>query len=211
MNRSAGMQHAEGLSVALSDAVSENERLHAENCRVTAEFDSMQLALHHAVRVCETDELTQLSTRAVLWSRLGHDIATSARRGARLAIFFMDLDGFKGINDRLGHAVGDQMLQHVAKRLRATVRAGDTVCRLGGDEFVMVFCDITPEDVQALADKIRDALTDPCMVDGISLEVRASIGSSVYPDDGEDPGVLLRKADAAMYEAKGSRRAARKG
>ena len=195
------------MFLALGDAVAENVRLQEENCRVKAESDSMQSALHDAIRMSETDELTQLSTRPVLWDRLSHDIATSARRGARLAVFFLDLDGFKGVNDRLGHAVGDRLLQHVAARLRVTVRAGDTLCRLGGDEFVAVFCDIASEDVRALAGKIHDAVADPCLVDGLSLEVCVSIGASVYPDDGEDAGTLLRKADAAMYEAKGSRRA----
>lgn len=200
-------ERVDRMSIALSDTEARNVLLNEENLRVAAEVDSMQAALRHAVRMTETDELTQLSTRSVLWDRLTHDIATSARRGAQLAVFFLDLDGFKGVNDRHGHAAGDRLLQHVATCLRLTVRAGDTLCRLGGDEFVLVFCDVVRADVGALTAKIHEALAAPCIVGGATLEVRASVGASIYPDDGEDPGSLLREADAAMYGAKGSKRA----
>ena len=162
----------------------------------------MHTALRHALRASEKDELTGLSTRAVLWDRLTHDIATSARRGSHLAVFFMDLDGFKAINDLWGHAAGDLVLRHVAARLGLVVRAGDTLCRIGGDEFVLVCCDVARTDAPAVLDKIRDALREPCMVDGNGLAMTASIGASIYPEDGDDAGALVSKADAAMYAAK---------
>ena len=196
------------LSVALAVSSAENSRLREEGRRVAARVESMHTALRHAVRAAEEDDLTGLSTRAVLWDRLTHDIATSARRGSRLAVFFMDLDGFKAINDHWGHAAGDLVLRHVAARLSLVVRAGDTLCRIGGDEFVLVCCDVTGTDAGAVLDKIHDALGEPCMVDGKALAVTASIGASLYPEDGEDAGLLVSKADAAMYATKRARHAA---
>ena len=196
------------LSVALAECSAENARLRAEGCLAGAEIESMQAALRYAVRTAEEDPLTRLSTRAVLWDRLGHDIATCGRRHAPLAVFFMDLDGFKAVNDRFGHAGGDLVLQHVAAGLRRVVRAGDTLCRIGGDEFVLVCCDATRSDIDALLDKIRDALAAPCMLGRDAVVVDASVGVSAFPEDGDDAGVLVRKADAAMYAAKRARRLA---
>ena len=206
MTESAG-----GLSVALAESSEENARLREEGQRVAARVETMHTALRHAVRAAEEDGLTGLSTRAVLWDRLNHDIATSARRGSRLAVIFMDLDGFKAINDRWGHAAGDLVLRHVAARLSLVVRAGDTLCRIGGDEFVLVCCDVAGSDAGPVLDKIRDALRAPCMVDGNALAVTASIGASIYPEDGDDAGVLVSKADAAMYATKRGRHAALRG
>jgi diguanylate cyclase (GGDEF)-like protein len=208
LRRAVDAESVARMSVALAESSAENARLRAAGRVVTAEVESMHTALRHAVRTAEEDVLTRLSTRAVLWDRLSHDIATSERRGARLAVFFMDLDGFKAINDRLGHAVGDLVLQHVATRLRLVVRAGDTLCRIGGDEFVLVCCDATRTDIGALLDKIHETLAAPCMVDGDALVVSASIGASTYPEDGDDAGMLVRKADAAMYAAKRASRLA---
>lgn len=208
VKRALMTESAGGLSVALAASSAENARLREEGQRVAARVESMHTALRHAVRAAEEDELTGLSTRAVLWDRLSHDIATSARRGACLAVFFMDLDGFKAINDRWGHAAGDLVLRHVAARLGLVVRAGDTLCRIGGDEFVLVCCDVAGTDVGAVLGKIRDTLGEPCMVDGEALAVTASIGASIYPEDGDDAGVLVSKADAAMYATKRARHAA---
>jgi diguanylate cyclase (GGDEF)-like protein len=117
----------------------------------------------------------------------------------------MDLNGFKLINDRLGHEAGDQMLRHVAQALQATLRASDTVCRMGGDEFVIVANGISHHELDGLMQKIADAIALPLAWEGHILSVRASIGTSLFPDDGDTPETLVRKADAAMYCVKRAR------
>ena len=119
-------------------------------------------------------------------------------------MYFIDIDGFKQVNDQLGHDVGDLLLQHIADRLTTTLRASDTVFRLGGDEFVLVAPDVAPDDVTALARKMGEAISTPCALCGHVVEVRASVGMSVYPRDGDDPKALVRQADTEMYRAKRS-------
>lgn len=195
----------EGLQ-AMSDIARENERLSAAlnevNVRAGREADTAQAALQEAVRVSETDPLTGLPNRNVLWDRLGHDLALAQRHSTSLAVFFLDLDGFKSVNDRLGHGAGDQLLQQVASALLRTMRASDTVCRVGGDEFVIVANEIARDDLPALARKIVDAATAPCEVAGQLMSASISIGFSSFPEDAADAQGLVRLADAAMYRAK---------
>ncbi len=125
------------------------------------------------------------------------------RNAAQAAILFLDLDGFKEINDSLGHDAGDALLRLIADRLRAGVRQGDTVARLGGDEFTVLIEDIADrEDAAAVARKLSQSLAQPLSVAGAVRRVTASFGISVYPQDGAEPGVLLTKADKAMFAAK---------
>jgi diguanylate cyclase (GGDEF)-like protein len=151
----------------------------------------------------EHDILTGLPNRAVLHDRLGQSIANAQRRGEKVALMYLDLDNFKHINDRLGHAAGDMLLQSTAKRLLASVRATDTVSRQGGDEFVILLPEVEGERGATLAaEKLIDAMAEPHMVEGHTLHVTLSIGISIYPDDGTDAEAVIRNADTAMYHAK---------
>jgi diguanylate cyclase (GGDEF)-like protein len=139
----------------------------------------------------------------LLRDRLDQALAQAARQRKAVALLLLDLDGFKGINDTLGHATGDQLLQAVARRLQVNVRAADTACRYGGDEFVVMLPEIDgPGMAAAVADKLRTALDAPYTIDGFEVRVAVSIGSVVYPDDGHSYEQLMRRVDAALYRAK---------
>jgi diguanylate cyclase (GGDEF)-like protein/PAS domain S-box-containing protein len=157
-------------------------------------------ALRH---VASHDALTGLANRPLLHERLTHAIQHAQRRQMRVAVLFMDLDRFKHINDSLGHSAGDVLLRSCAQRLRDGVRNTDTVARFGGDEFVVVLEDLnTANDVIAPLTKVLSRFNMPFEVNGRELHTTASIGISVFPDDGQDVETLLMNADAAMYRAK---------
>lgn len=151
------------------------------------------------------DSLTRLPNRLLFNDRLQTAIAEAGRSGEQFAVLFVDLDRFKTINDSLGHSIGDQVLNAVAKRLRQSVRASDTVARYAGDEFTLVLRHIVQrDDVMRIADKIVRVLETPLTLsDGRELQITASIGIAFYPDDGKDGETLLKHADVAMYSAKG--------
>jgi len=164
------------------------------------EIDQAKVRMAH---LAQHDALTDLPNRILLHERLVQSIALAHRQGKRLAVMFMDLDHFKYINDSLGHAVGDQLLQSVAKRLTESVRSTDTVCRQGGDEFVVLLADVEhAEDAALSAQKILDAFTVSHRIEHFELHVTVSIGISIYPDDGQDAETLIKNADTAMYQAK---------
>ena len=149
------------------------------------------------------DELTGLPNRALLNARLAQALAQARRTGRPLGLLFLDLDGFKYINDSLGHEIGDRLLRTAAVRLQAIVRPGDTVARLGGDEFVVMLVDLKrPEDAAAIAHDIVQALSRPLRADERTLHVTASVGVATFPADGDSAELLLKHADAAMYRAK---------
>jgi diguanylate cyclase (GGDEF)-like protein/PAS domain S-box-containing protein len=149
------------------------------------------------------DFLTGLPNRVLLSDRIERAIALALRHQKQLAILFLDLDGFKHINDSLGHPVGDKILQSIAQRLRRCVRTSDTVSRQGGDEFVVLLAELEPpEDAAHTARRILDALEEAHSIDGNDLHVTTSIGVSVYPEDGQDAETLIKNADTAMYQAK---------
>lgn len=149
------------------------------------------------------DSLTNLPNRALLQDRLGQALAHASRDNRRLGILFLDIDRFKGINDSLGHVAGDLLLVEIAGCLRGCVRESDTVARHGGDEFIIVLWGIEcDEDLSKLAKKILKSLEVPHVVNGQEMYVTASIGISVFPNDGKDLDTLLKNADAAMYKAK---------
>ena len=153
------------------------------------------------------DVLTGLPNRALLADRIQHAIHVAKRADLSFAVLFMDLDGFKTINDSLGHAVGDGLLVEVAQRLRACIRSEDMVARIGGDEFVVVMGNLAaPEVVETLAENILHTLRQDFQVDDAILRVTSSIGIAVFQDSGETVDVLMKNADAAMYEAKQSGR-----
>jgi diguanylate cyclase (GGDEF)-like protein len=179
-----------------------------------AEMRAANLSLHEAlaeVRMAEEkikdlayhDTLTALPNRLVFTDRLALAVNQAQRQGSRLAVLFLDLDHFKVINDSLGHSLGDQLLQQVAGRLTGCLRAGDTVARLGGDEFTLLLPGVQgPAESERVALKVLDTLREPYRLEGRELFVTASMGISLYPDDGEDADTLVRNADAAMYRAK---------
>ncbi|WP_034295758.1 bifunctional diguanylate cyclase/phosphodiesterase [Herbaspirillum sp. RV1423] len=149
------------------------------------------------------DVLTGLPNRALLAERIQHAIHVSKRSGLSFAVLFMDLDGFKAINDSLGHAVGDGLLVAVGQRIRACIRSEDMVSRIGGDEFVVVMGNLaSPEVVENLSENILSVLRQDFRVDDATLRVTSSIGIAVYPNSGDTVDALMKNADAAMYEAK---------
>jgi diguanylate cyclase (GGDEF)-like protein len=152
------------------------------------------------------DGLTGLPNRTLLRDRLVQAIAGARRAKERVSLLVLDLNGFKAVNDTFGHHAGDQVLQAVAIRFTAVLRAADTVARLGGDEFAIVLP--ATDDPSGVAAKLVDALEDPVIVDGQPLTVSVSIGVSRFPDDGAEPDALLRRADAGMYSAKRARQGA---
>ena len=158
------------------------------------------------------DALTNLPNRALLMDRLTQQIALLKRHDLRGALLFLDLDHFKHINDSLGHPVGDSVLRLVTARLEASVRLEDTVARLGGDEFVVLLSGLegkrseVTRHVRQVADKLRQLLAEPMLLDGHRLQVTPSIGVALIPDHGNTPADLLKRADIALYRAKDSGR-----
>ncbi len=165
---------------------------------------AMALKMSH---LAQHDFLTGLPNRMLLTERLSQAIGLAHRHHKQVALLFLDLDYFKHINDSLGHAIGDQLLQSVAHRLTACVRSTDTVCRQGGDEFVILLAEIEePEAAAVVAEKLLAALGVPQHIGGHELHVTLSIGISIYPDDGSDVDTVIQNADTAMYHAKANGR-----
>jgi len=161
----------------------------------------------HLEHIAYHDILTGLPNRALLFDRLVHASSRADRNGNQIALMFIDLDRFKTINDSLGHAVGDALLQQAATRLQQLIRASDTVSRLGGDEFMILLEDLDDGKKAAIvAEKIIRALAQPFGFEGHQLYVSSSIGISLYPQDGCDAETLMKNADAAMYRVKDSGR-----
>jgi diguanylate cyclase (GGDEF)-like protein len=150
------------------------------------------------------DNLTKLPNRALLQDRLTHAIHSAARKGSRFTLMFMDLDGFKEVNDAYGHRTGDLLLVEVARRISSKIRAQDTVARVGGDEFVLLADMSEPSDAATLADKLLAAVSEPMRIADHELHKSWSIGIAMFPDDGGNQHDLLTNADAAMYHAKAS-------
>jgi diguanylate cyclase (GGDEF)-like protein/PAS domain S-box-containing protein len=170
--------------------------------RDVSEARAMRLKM---TRLAQYDFLTDLPNRLLLNDRITQAIALSRRHGKHLAVLFLDLDGFKHINDSLGHEIGDKVLQLVAQRLVACVRTSDTISRHGGDEFVILLSEIAEAgDAAISAKKILAALAMPHAISERNVHLSASIGISIYPQDGHDADTLLKNADTAMYQAKGA-------
>lgn len=162
------------------------------------------------LRLAQYDDLTGLPNRRVFYDRLALALAKKRRERGRAAVLYLDMDDFKQINDSLGHAAGDLVLQEVARRLKQCVREEDTVTRLGGDEFAVLLEKIhLPDDAEAIAEKIRIALSQPASIAGKVLRMVPSIGTALYPDHGIQVEELLKHADNAMYSAKKNKAADR--
>jgi diguanylate cyclase (GGDEF)-like protein/PAS domain S-box-containing protein len=173
------------------------------------DISETRAAAERMVHLAHHDHLTGLPNRMLLEDRLAQAIRYSQRHRRSLGVLFLDVNEFKDINDTRGHAVGDQLLQSIARRLVGAVRCSDTVARLGGDEFVVVLPDVTgANDIRATAKKILAALDKPHQLADLATRISLSAGLAVYPDDGHEADVLLARADAALYADKASRQAA---
>ncbi|MBC7501038.1 MAG: EAL domain-containing protein [Herminiimonas sp.] len=182
-----------------------NEHLVISAVQAYAMTETIQRAKDEMGHMEHHDYLTDLPNRTLLATRIVQAIALGKRHGKKLAVIFIDLDRFKIINDSLGHAIGDTLLQTVAGRLNAAVRSTDTVCRQGGNEFILLLSEISNiEAVGGFADKLCKAISAPYDIAATKLRIGASVGISIYPDDGTDPETLIRNADAAMHIAKNS-------
>ncbi|OAN52776.1 signal transduction protein [Paramagnetospirillum marisnigri] len=162
-------------------------------------------AQRHILRLAHYDVLTELPNRVLFQDRLERAVVHALRHDRQAALLFLDLDGFKKVNDTMGHRAGDELLKEVARRLRQCVRMTDTIARLGGDEFTVIVDEIaSPADAVVVADKILAELALPMVIEGREVFIGASIGISVYPDHGRSGDELLKHADTAMYQAKAS-------
>jgi diguanylate cyclase (GGDEF)-like protein/PAS domain S-box-containing protein len=172
---------------------------------IVRDVTERKLAEQKIAHLAHHDYLTNLPNRALFLDRLDQALALAKRGDYKLAVLFLDLDGFKAVNDTLGHDAGDLLLQCVAQRLKPLVRDSDTVARIGGDEFTFVLHDIGSGDAAiAVAQKVLAALAEPFAIARKSCRIGGSIGIAIFPDDSTDPEVLLRMADEAMYAAKQS-------
>nr|WP_283104297.1 GGDEF domain-containing phosphodiesterase [Shewanella gelidimarina] len=154
-------------------------------------------------RIAHYDMLTHLPNRTLLADRLTQSMSHCQRQHSLLAVAFLDLDGFKDVNDTYGHVIGDELLIVVSSRMREALRDVDTLARIGGDEFVAVMENIeTVEDCEPMLERLLLAASEPVVIGGVRLEVSASIGVTIYPQDGVDADQLMRHADQAMYVAK---------
>lgn len=160
---------------------------------------------HKLERLANHDALTGLPNRLLLADRLELAMATSERLGEYLAICYLDLDGFKPVNDRHGHAVGDQLLIEISRRLKQTLRSNDTVARVGGDEFVILLGGLhEPDECRVFLDRLLQAVQHPFQVQDGAVQVSASTGVTIFPTDRTEPALLIKHADHALYQAKRS-------
>jgi diguanylate cyclase (GGDEF)-like protein len=194
-----------GWSVRRDSAALERaeEALNCSNEELVKAADAAQAMTQLMTHSAEHDALTGLANRLLLNDRLGQAIALAERHKGQVAVLFLDLDGFKHINDSLGHSFGDKLLQAIAARLATCVHAPDTASRHGGDEFVILLPEVRrPEDAAAVARRLLEALAETYSIDRHDLQLSSSIGVSIYPDDGLDAETLIQNADTAMYQAK---------
>jgi len=196
-----------------------NGEIYLERLTISAEKNADGLVQHHVSlftditlmkehhrqleRMAHYDVLTNLPNRVLLADRLSQAMVQCQRRNQSLAVAFMDLDGFKAVNDRYGHNVGDELLVEVAQRMKEALREGDTLARIGGDEFIAVMVDLENiEDSEPVLKRLLKAASKPVTLGGTVMQISVSIGASLYPQDHVDADLLMRHADQAMYVAK---------
>jgi len=206
LTRQCILVRRDGAEFAIEDSAAPIHDQHGVTTGAVIVFHDVSVARAIEVEMshlAQHDTLTKLPNRTLLQDRLSQAITTAGRNGTRIAVLFVDLDGFKHINDSLGHAIGDRLLQSVAKRLLASVRTSDTVSRIGGDEFVVLLSEVAHAgDAGVKAGKVLAALNAPLEIDQHNLRVTASIGVTTYPEDGQETAMLIKNADLAMYQAK---------
>ncbi|HEX6912589.1 MAG TPA: EAL domain-containing protein [Longimicrobium sp.] len=202
-HRDGSWRWVRARAVTVRNADGEPVRIAGSLADVTEQKVAEELLLHHALH----DVLTGLPNRSLMVDRLGLALRRAARSGSTVAVLFLDLDGFKVVNDSLGHAMGDRLLDAVARRLEGCLRPSDTVARPGGDEFTVLLEDLRDaSEAHAVAQRVHDSLREPFELDGRPVFTTASIGIAVGAH-GATPDSLLRDADTAMYQAKGRGRA----
>ena len=196
-----------------------NNEIYPEWLSITAVFDDSHKVTHYIgifsdvstetegnerlYRLAHYDSLCELPNRMLFYDRLRQSVSRYKRNDKPIAVMFLDLDGFKQINDNHGHSIGDQLLQHVSKRIVSILRESDTVARIGGDEFTFVINDVENMDsLKLIATKLLTIIKEPYTLDGSVYTVSASIGISLLPDNTEDMNTLVKQADIAMYQAK---------
>jgi diguanylate cyclase len=188
---------------ALAAEIDERRQLEQQLSESDAALSRSRTELRKAHHSALHDATTGLPNLTLFNDRLRVALAQAQRHAWRLAVMFIDLDGFKVVNDSYGHEAGDRVLRTVARRLENVVRRGDTVSRRSGDEFLFLMLEAKDEaNVVALANRIIAELNQPCDIDGANVEVKASVGLALYPEDGHTTAELLEHADAAMYAAK---------
>lgn len=191
----------------LVDVQHDNENLHLKNEQLLQRLVSVSRRAAAATRLAHHDGLTGLPNRLLLIKRLQRAIADAREHRQLLALLFIDLDGFKAVNDRLGHKAGDRLLAVVAARIASCVRSDDIACRYGGDEFVALLCNLEdPVVAVRTSQAIRESIGRRYLIEGQAIQLTASVGVAVYPSDGTSYDALLNRADTAMYHAKAARR-----
>jgi diguanylate cyclase (GGDEF)-like protein/PAS domain S-box-containing protein len=199
--RKTGELYVERLTIT---AVRDEKRAQRHFVGIFSDITTQTLQAQHLEKIAHYDPLTGLPNRRLLSSRLAQSMAQARRHRTRVAVCYMDLDGFKAVNDEYGHEYGDELLISIGKRLKHAVRECDTICRLGGDEFLAVLDQVADvADCLPFVNRIMDAVALPVNVRDVPLKVTCSLGISLYPQDTEiDPDQLIRQADQAMYSAK---------
>ena len=191
----------------LNGVLRKNEKLRSNSEYLMQALDATSRRAVAAQRVAHHDGLTGLPNRLLLIKRLQLAIRNASSRHRQLALLFIDLDGFKLVNDRYGHAVADRLLSAVGARIAAGVRAEDLASRYGGDEFIALLSDLDDAAIASnVAEKIRKHIGETYSIDGMEIHITASIGLALYPADGGSYDALLNRADAAMYVDKAARR-----
>lgn len=187
----------------LRHARQEIEALRARNAYLTLQIEELKRREAQARRLAARDELTGLYNRRLMLEGLAGAMTEARAAGVKLGVLFIDLDGFKSVNDRFGHSVGDALLVAVGARIAARARRHDIICRYGGDEFVVVLPGLPDDGIAAqIAETLSAHLAAPYVLGGVEIKVTASIGLAVCPRDGCDPEELLQRADASMYRRK---------
>ena len=187
----------------LEAALREIEALRKQGSLLIQQMALLAQEVARARQFAHHDALTGLPNRRLLLDRYNQAVAAAARQHGQVALLFLDLDGFKRVNDTYGHAAGDRVLQQVAARLRACIRTSDTACRYGGDEFVILLPQYEGQDsAVAVAGKVCARLAAPYAVDSTAISVTVSIGMAIYPIDGHEYGNLMQMTDRAMYRNK---------
>jgi diguanylate cyclase (GGDEF)-like protein len=191
------------LTKAVIQIENSKKNLQTLNDTLVYEIGIRKQAEEKILHMASHDNLTGLPNRPLFKDRLETAQRLAVRNQGKLAVLFIDLDGFKAVNDNLGHKAGDKVLQEVANRLRESVRDSDTVARMGGDEFTILLNGIEcAADVGVVAEKILAALEQPILLEDQVAKVGASIGIAIFPDDSDDSEKLISYADGAMYEIK---------
>jgi diguanylate cyclase (GGDEF)-like protein/PAS domain S-box-containing protein len=205
---SGGMREAEwrGSSERARDIWMHRQVVAVEDgvVAIVRDITERKLAEERIQHMAHHDDLTGLPNRSLIRDRLDQAILHAQRKGRCVAVAFIDLDGFKLVNDGLGHNAGDELLRIVGSRMHGCVRSDDTLGRFGGDEFVIILTDLADSAlaITPVLEKIRQAVTEPVLLDGQEVQVSCSMGVVMYPRDGADPNTLIMNADAAMYRAK---------